>query len=338
MAGQQRGDDRPARWRPPRPGRRSRPPTAPPGDRPTGPRSRPPAPRRPTARARRRGAAAASRGRPRLQDPPGLVRAEDALLAEDVGEPGPALGRDARQLLVDAGSARRPRSASRGRGTPAGHGVGAEPRRQDVDRAFPAEAVGDLEQAQLGREVEAVARLRLDRRRLRGRASRRASAGRGPASSSSRGRARGRDRRQDPAAGGQDLEVAGAPLAQHELALSRLPAKSRWVWASIRPGVTVPPAASIRANRASGQAARPRGRARRSAPRADARGSGRPRWRRPGPRLASGATGPGVRAGASPWSAWLEPAARSPPASVATALAPDDQQTGGRAARLARRR
>ena len=36
----------------------------------------------------------AVRGR-RLEDPPRLVRVEDALLAEDVAEPGPALGRDA---------------------------------------------------------------------------------------------------------------------------------------------------------------------------------------------------------------------------------------------------
>ena len=43
-------------------------------------------------------------------------------------------------------------------------GVGAEVRRDDVDRALAAEPVGDLEQPDLGLEVEAVAGLRLDRR------------------------------------------------------------------------------------------------------------------------------------------------------------------------------
>src|SRR3990172_2846850 len=38
----------------------------------------------------------------RLEDPPGLVGGEDAGLAEDVGEAGPALGRHPGELLVDA--------------------------------------------------------------------------------------------------------------------------------------------------------------------------------------------------------------------------------------------
>ena len=90
------------------------------------------------------------------------------------------------------------------------HRVGPEPGRDDVDRTLLPEPVGDLEQAQLGREVEPVAGLRLDRRdavaehlvqpapavggELLGR--------RGP------GRCHGRE---DPAAGREDVEVARRP-------------------------------------------------------------------------------------------------------------------------------
>ena len=70
-------------------------------------------------------------------------------------------------------------------------------------------------------EVEAVAGLRLDR----GHAVAEHLVEPAPAvarrASSLVGRARRGDRRQDPAAGGEDLEVAGAALAEDELALAR---------------------------------------------------------------------------------------------------------------------
>ena len=155
----------------------------------------------------------------REQDPPALVGAEHATLAEHIGEAGPALGGDPRQLLVDemadVGLGRIPPLAELGR-----DGVGTEPGRQDVDRSLVAELVGHLEEPELGPQVEAVAGLGLDRR--------------DPVSEHlvepattvgeqvvGGGRPGRRDRRQDPAAGGQDLEIAGAPLAQLELALTR---------------------------------------------------------------------------------------------------------------------
>ena len=100
----------------------------------------------------------------RLEDPPRLVRAEHAVLAEDVAEPRPAVGGDAGQLLLDDRAdvglgAVRPR-----RGTRAGRRGrrGRSGRRRSGPRV--AEPVGDLEQPDLGLEVEAVAGLRLDRR------------------------------------------------------------------------------------------------------------------------------------------------------------------------------
>ena len=153
-----------------------------------------------------------------LEDPSRLLRAEDAALAEDVGEARPALRDDARQLLLDEVPdvglrAVRPGTELRG------DRVRAEPRREDLDRALLAELVGDLEQAQLGRQVEPVAGLRLDRRRAVGQhLAEPAPAvlgelvlGRG---------ARRRDGRQDPAAGLEDLEVVGAALAQDQLVLA----------------------------------------------------------------------------------------------------------------------
>ena len=99
-------------------------------------------------------------------------------------------------------------------------GVRPEVRRHDLDRAFPPEPVGGLDQPDLGLEVETVAGLRLDRRDAV------AEHLVEPAASVrhqvvDRGRARRGDRRQDAAAGREDLEVAGAALAQQPLALAR---------------------------------------------------------------------------------------------------------------------
>ena len=154
----------------------------------------------------------------REQDPPALVGREHAPLAEDVGEAGPALGRDPGQLVVEevprVGLGRVAPVAELGR-----DGVGAEPGREDVDRALLAELVGDLEEPQLGPQVEPIAGLRLD--------------GRDPVAEHliepapavgeevvGRGRPGRGDGRQDAAAGGQDLEVAGTALPELELALA----------------------------------------------------------------------------------------------------------------------
>ena len=68
----------------------------------------------------------------RLEDPACLVRAEDAALAEDVGEARPALRRDARQLLLEQVADVRLRAVRAGAEL-GRHRVGAEPRREDVD-------------------------------------------------------------------------------------------------------------------------------------------------------------------------------------------------------------
>jgi hypothetical protein len=164
-----------------------------------------------------------SRGEPEprrlLEHAPGLRRAEHAALAEHVREPGPALRHDAGQLFLEQvahvrlGTAGASPELRR-------DGVGAEPRRQDVDGALLAELVGDLEQAQLRREVEAVAGLGLDRRRpMRQHLAEPAAPVLGELLvACGPGR---RDGRQDSAAGLEDLEVVGAPLAEDELALAR---------------------------------------------------------------------------------------------------------------------
>ena len=100
-----------------------------------------------------------------------------------------------------------------------GDRVGAEPGREDLDRPLLAEPVGDLEQPQLGRKIEAVAGLRLDRRcavgQHRGEPAP-AVLGQGLLG----GGTSGRDRREDPAAGLEDLEVVRAALAHDELVLA----------------------------------------------------------------------------------------------------------------------
>ena len=121
-----------------------------PGDPLTAPRSRPPAPRHRRARARRRGAAGAIPKRAPAARIRRLWSAVNTPCSQKTSrEPRPALGRDPGELLVDEcrtySSAVGP-VAELGR-----HGVGAEPRRQDVDRALPAEPMGDLEETQLGR-------------------------------------------------------------------------------------------------------------------------------------------------------------------------------------------
>ena len=135
-----------------------------------------------TARARRHGAAAripyaAAASRIRRD----WSAREDAVLAEDVAEARPALGGDAGELLLDDDADVRLRAVRAGPGTRAARR--GRRGRSGTTSIGPsrAEPVGDLEQAELGRQVEAVAGLRLDRGRRRGRASRRASAGRGPA-------------------------------------------------------------------------------------------------------------------------------------------------------------
>ena len=157
--------------------------------------------------------------RGRLEDPPRLVGAEHAALAEDVAEAGPAVGGHAGELLLDD----RPDVGLGPIGPRPELGrdrVRAEVGRDDVDRAFLAEPVGGLEQPDLGLEVEAVAGLGLDRRDPVAEHLVEPAAAVGHQLVDRRGAGRG-DRREDPAAGLEDLEIPGAALAQLPLALAR---------------------------------------------------------------------------------------------------------------------
>ena len=119
-----------------------------------------------------------------LQDAARLRRAEHAALAEDVGESRPALGATPGQLLLEQVADVGLRAVRAGPELRRDR-VGAEPRRQDLDRALLAELVGDLEQAELGRRGRGRSRTSPRSSSCRGPASRRASAGRARASSSS---------------------------------------------------------------------------------------------------------------------------------------------------------
>ena len=191
------------------------------GGRPTAPRARPPAPRRRTAPARRHGAGAPSRSPPRPEDPPALVGREHALLAEHVARRAPGRGPRRPAAAPRSRSGRRPRcrrAAARNSG-----GTAWAPRyvgTTSIGPSRPSCQATSISRSSVA-QVEAVAGLRLDRRDAVARASRRASAGRGArASSASAARVCG-DGRQDPAARGEDLEVARAPLAQDQLVLAR---------------------------------------------------------------------------------------------------------------------
>jgi hypothetical protein len=96
--------------------------------------------------------------------------------------------------------------------------MGAEEGRHDVDRALATEPVGRIQQPDLGLDVQSVAGLRLDRRDAvpehlvepAPAVDQQVVGGRG---------AGGGNGGEDAAAGGQDLEVAGAALAQQQLPL-----------------------------------------------------------------------------------------------------------------------
>ena len=145
------------------------------------------------------------------QDPPAVGRVEDPLLAEDVAEPGAALGRDSGQLLFEDRAY--VGILAVGSGTElGGHRMRSQVGRQHVDGAHPAELECDLDEPELRRQVEAVAGLGLD-----GRDAVSEHLGQ-PAPTVVRelllagGAGRG-NRREDAAAGRQDLEVAGTTLA-----------------------------------------------------------------------------------------------------------------------------
>ena len=148
-----------------------------------------------------------------------MVRGKDARLAEHVRESRAAVGRDPGQLVVDQrtnerlGAVRSGPEFRRDR-------VGAQPGRDDVHRALATQPVRDLDQAQLRLEVQAVPRHGFDRGHAVGQhlvepppSMRKQLA--------LRCRPRRRDRREDPAAGVEDVEVRRAPLAQDELAFAR---------------------------------------------------------------------------------------------------------------------
>src|SRR4051812_842017 len=157
-------------------------------------------------------------GTSRLEDPPRLVGAEYALFAEHVREPGPAVRGDPGELLIEhvpnvGIDAVGPRPVF------SGHSVGTEPRRHDVDRALATEPIGDLDEAELGLEVEAVPGFRLDGRYAMGQLL----AEPGPAGGQQVGLGRGArrsDRREDPAACREDVEVRRAFLTEDELVLA----------------------------------------------------------------------------------------------------------------------
>ena len=154
-----------------------------------------------------------------LQDPARLVVREDAGLAEDVAETRPSVGGDTGQLVLDDGAhvgLRATRSAPEfGRDR-----MRAEEGRHHVDRTLDPQAMGRLQQADLGLQVQPVARLRLDRRHPVAQHLIEPA----PAVSQQRvrrGRPGRRHRRQDPAACLQDLEVPGTTLAQEQFAFAR---------------------------------------------------------------------------------------------------------------------
>ncbi len=127
--------------------------------------------------------------------------------------------RDARQLLLD--HALDVRLGAVGQQAELGRdGVCAEERRHDVDRSFLAELPGDLDQPQLSREVKAVAGLRLDGGNAAGEHLVEPAAP-VPGEVVGVSGARHRDGREDPTAGGEDLEVAGPALAEHQLLFAR---------------------------------------------------------------------------------------------------------------------
>ena len=136
---------------------------------------------------------------------------EDAGLAEDVREARPAVGGDPGELLVDERAHER-LGPVRPRPELGRDGVGAEPGRHDVHRALAAQAIGDLEQAELGLEVQPVAGLRLDRRDAVAEHLVEPAPAVREQLALGRGAGRG-DGRQDPAALGQDVEIGGAALA-----------------------------------------------------------------------------------------------------------------------------
>ena len=95
------------------------------------------------------------------------------------------------------------------------HGVGAQVGRHDLHRALLPETVGELDQPDLGFEVEPVARLCLDG----GHAVPEHLVQPAPSVSEQRfvrGGSRGGDRGKDPAAAGQDLEIAGPALPKQQ--------------------------------------------------------------------------------------------------------------------------
>ncbi len=157
-------------------------------------------------------------------------------------------------------------------------GVGAEERGHDVDRALAAELPGDVDQAQLGGEVEPVAGLGLDRGDAVGAASRRASGGR-----CGRGRP-GRPRASSRPSTGCRRPRRGSPGSRRRAGAGRAPARA---CPRTRGGCADPRARASRRRRprraartATAHTRRPRGRARRRRA-ARRRRSGPPSTRRP---------------------------------------------------------
>ena len=130
-----------------------------PGGRPSARRAPPPAPLR---RSPPSSSAWTRSFRPRVargeQDAPALVHAEDALLAEDVGEHGEAALGDRRDHLLDQQARRSARGSRGARAAPRARPGRSAPRVTGWRRGREADR---LEAADLGRRLEAVAALHL---------------------------------------------------------------------------------------------------------------------------------------------------------------------------------
>ena len=251
------------------------------------------------------------------QDAAALVGGEDAVLAEDVAEAGDPLAGHGRQLLVDdAGDIRvGPRVGAVA--VLRRDGVRAEECRHQLDGPLAAEPADQVQQPQFRGDVQAVSGLGFRGRRAAGQHLSQAGPAAGQQLLVGRG-ARRSHRREDPAAGGQDLEIAGATGAELPLGLARAGEEQ------VRVGVDEPgrDEAASRVETAKGVDREPPGRdlavdlvgrAGGEDPPFPTR-HGEPRHRTPTP--------------ASP----CAPPRRRPPASVAIAARPFDQQTGHRLA------
>ena len=152
----------------------------------------------------------------RLEDAPRLVRREDTGLAEDVGEPRAAVGRDTRQLLLDQRADIGLGPVRAGAGTP---GARRGRRARSARRRRDPRGRGDRRRRRAAAPSRGPARSRTWPRpsSRRGRASPRASAGRGPGARPRTRRASRRPSRGCPPPAARMSRYDAPLLAQDEL-------------------------------------------------------------------------------------------------------------------------